>query len=429
MRLLWFERPATSQAWAGAQLWVQKIDLWLNHYLDPSEWLHWASHHVRAVALSGLGLALAIYALSGVTLINPDEIGVVRRFGRPIVPDLGPGLHWHWPWPLESVVRLQPDRVRVVEIGFRSRGGARGPNDLAWSKLHGEEGIEIQPDEAVMITGDGNLVELQASFYYTIAEPRAYLFDLENPEELIRSTGVGVLCETVASRRFPELLTRNRESLQKDVLTKLKQRLQEYGNVGIHLDGMALQDLHPPFDVVPDYHRVTMAMEGRDRQINEAEAEKMRVYSDSRMPGKRAAQVKQNQILQNAAANKHEKIQAAEAGRAAFQARLEARSALSASEEWELLQDTVDAIRGGQEVESALGDYDIRRTQRIRLLTTLTDFRLFWDAVGQALSGREKILIDAERTPGRRQLLLFDPDQLRMPPPVLGPPIQNSMPR
>src|SRR5262249_36749708 len=134
----------------------------------------------------------------------------------------------------------------------------------------------------IMITGDGNLVELQASIGYTVADPQVYLFDVREPDELLRLAGEAVLREVVAGRPFADLLTRYRDSFQKDVLAKLNQRLQEYGNLGIRLEGMALHDLHPPFDVVPDYHRVTMATEARDRQINEAEAEKLRVYSDSR---------------------------------------------------------------------------------------------------------------------------------------------------
>src|SRR5262249_25345805 len=98
MRLLWFDRSASSPIWSGARHRLQTIDLWLNHHLDFNEWLHWASHHLRPVALSVLGLCLALYALSGMTEIGPDEIGVVRRFGRPITPDLNPGLHWRWPW-------------------------------------------------------------------------------------------------------------------------------------------------------------------------------------------------------------------------------------------------------------------------------------------------------------------------------------------
>lgn len=427
MRLLWFKRIASRPAWPGAKLRLQKIDLWLNHNLDASEWLHWASHHAREVALSGLGIALAIYALSGVTQIGPDEVGVVRRFGQATRPDLSPGLHWCWPWPVERVVVIQPDRIRSVEVGFRPLRGANVPLGLAWSSSHGGEGIERRPEEAVMITGDGNLVELQASFRYTIADPQAYLFHAENPDELIRAAGEGVLRETVAGRPFLDLLTRYRQPFQIEVLAKLNERLQEYPDLGIRLHGMDLHDLHPPLEVVQDYHRVTVAMVSRDRQINEAESEKLRVYGDSRLPGKRAAQVKQNQILNNAAADKHQKVQEADSARFAFQVRLTARSALSAQEEWQLLQNTFEAIRGGLDVASAFRDYEFRRSQRIKLLSTLTDFRLFWDAMSQALAGREKILIDADKTPGRRQLLLFDSDQLRVPAPVLSSPDRNPM--
>lgn len=429
MRLMWFQRTVSRPVWAGAKLRLQQVDLWLNHNLDAGEWLHWASHHVRVVALGGLGIVLAIYALSGVTQIGPDEVGVVCRFGRPISPDLAPGLHWCWPWPVEYVVIIKPDRVRTVEVGYRPLPVANAPEALAWSSFHGGEGTERRPQEAVMITGDGNLVELQASFRFTISDPQAYLFHAENPDELIRAAGEGLLRETVAGRTFVDLLTRYRESLPKDVLAKLNERLEEYGNLGVRLLGMDLHDLHPPLEVVPDYHRVTMAMESRERQINESEAEKLRVYSDSRLPGKQAAQVKQNQILKSALADQHQKVQEADAARLAFQSRVQARSALSAQEEWQLLQNTFDAIRGGQDVTSAFRDYESRRSQQIRMLNTLTDFRLFWDAVGQALAGREKILIDADKTPGRRQLLLFDSDQLRVPASLLSPQDRNRLNR
>jgi len=80
-------------------------------------------------------------------------------------------------------------------------------------------------------------------------------------------------------------------------------------------------------------------------------------------------------------------------------------------------------------VTAAFRDYERRRTQRITLLTTLTEFRLFWDALGQALAGREKILVDADKVPGRRQLLLFDPDQMRMPAPMIVPPDRGPLRR
>jgi Cu+-exporting ATPase len=426
MRLLWFGRAAPNPAWADFRLGLRKIDLWLTHHLDPGEWVHWASHHLRPVVLSLLGVLLTIYAVSGVTQIGPDEVGVVRRFGRPRSPNLEPGLHWLWPWPVEHVVRIQPDRVRIVEVGFRSRGGD-GSSKL-WQSSHDDDIIR-EPEEAIMITGDGNLVELQAIFRYSISDPQVYLFDVKEPDTLVRRAGEAALREVVAGRPFLDLLTRYRDSPEKEVLSTLDQRLQDYGNLGVRLEGMALNDLHPPFNVVPDYHRVTVAMEERDRQINEAEAEKLRVYSDSRLPGSRAARVRQDQIQNRAKADTHQTIREAEASKVAFLARLQARSAQSARDEWQLLQETVDAIRGGQQVSAAFRDYERRRAQRIALLMTLTEFRLFWDALGQALAGREKILVDADKMPGRRQLLLFDPEQVRMPAPMIAAPDRGTLRR
>jgi hypothetical protein len=186
--------------------------------------------------------------------------------------------------------------------------------------------------------------------------------------------------------------------------------------------------LHPPPEVVEDYYRVTMAMEARDRQINEAQAEKLRVYEDEkRIPGTRAARMKENRILSQAEADFRQRVRQAEAARAQFLARLQSRDRLSSHDEWQLLHDAVNAVVGGQEVAAAYRDYERRRQQRIAGQKSLTDFRLFWDALGEALAGREKVVIDSDKVPGRRHLLLFDPDQLRAPAPILVPPERGPM--
>src|SRR5207237_6769411 len=107
----------------GWKLSFQKLDRWMERYLDAGEAVHWLGHRWRPVLAGVLLVLLAGYALSGFTVLGPDERGVRRRFGRP-VEDVGPGLTWCWPWPVEDVVRLRPERIRVVEIGFRSTGDA-----------------------------------------------------------------------------------------------------------------------------------------------------------------------------------------------------------------------------------------------------------------------------------------------------------------
>src|SRR5207244_1182173 len=112
MRLLWFERPvavAQHPAWSGIRRSFDQIDHWMEHHLNLDEALHWLSHHGKAVAVAAIGLLLAAYFLSGITVVGPDEVEVVRRFGKPHENPLESGLHWCWPWPVDSVLRVQPD--------------------------------------------------------------------------------------------------------------------------------------------------------------------------------------------------------------------------------------------------------------------------------------------------------------------------------
>ncbi|GIW81088.1 MAG: hypothetical protein KatS3mg105_2895 [Gemmatales bacterium] len=368
MRLLWFERAASNPTWQRLKRWLQTADEWLGR-VDLEEGLHWLSHNLKPVGLVSAVVLPVFWLLLGLTQIGPDEIGIVRRFGRPLPEDLPPGLHWRWPWPIEDVIRIQPNRVRSVEVGFRSGQGV-GTSSGAWSTEH-RDVIQLRPDEAVMITGDGNLIELQAAVRYTIADPRTYVFDIESPDEIIRAAAESVLRETVAQRKFVDLLTAQRGQLQADVLNALDRRCRQYGShgLGIRLTSLSLTDLHPPREVVRAYYQVAQAMEARDRRINEAEAQALRKT--------RSEEASAFQKECQAEAEKYGKIKSAEADRAYFNLRLQSR-------------------------------------------TRLTDFRMFWDAIGGALNGRSKIIIDADKVPGRRQLLIFDPEDLR-PPPVFLP--------
>ncbi len=183
-----------------------------------------------------------------------------------------------------------------------------------------------------MITGDGNLIELQGTLRYTIADPHAYLFESADPDALVRSAAESVLRETVAGRTFGELLTSDRGNFQENALERLRGRCREYGDkgMGIHLEGLDLHDLHPPQDVVAAYHEVTRAMEKRDQLVNEAEEVVLRE--------ERKQQAESVKLVRQAEADRLKTILLAEAQRAAFEARYRARSQLDVAEEWRLFR-------------------------------------------------------------------------------------------
>jgi P-type Cu+ transporter len=419
MRLLWFERASTSPAATRFRTSLRRLDHWMEHHLDAHEFGHFLEHHWRPVLGSLVLLLVVLYGLSGLTQVNADEIAVVRRFGRP-VDDLGPGLYWRWPRPIEDVTRVQPARVHTVEIGFRTSAAPESDSiALAWSSPHASTGFSRMSEEAVMITGDGNLIELQATVRYVISRPRRYLLANVDVDAVVRAVCESALRDTVAGQPFLELLTTHRERFQQEALARIRTRCRQYGILGIELQGLSLHDLHPPQEVVPAYHDVANAMEARDRLVNDAVADATRK--------KRAAQASALRIEREAKASAQETVQQAEAARAAFLARYRMRSQLSLREEWRLLADALAEVWHGRPSASAYRQYEERRSARLVAQSALTDFRLFWDALSQALTGREKMIIDADQVPGRRHLLLMDPDQFRVPVPVLTSPERSRV--
>jgi Cu+-exporting ATPase len=419
MRLLWFERRSPGFERAGKG-WQQLND-WLER-LDFDEALHWLGHHWRPVGAGLAALALLLYAASGLTPVGPDETGVVRRFGRLLPDDLDPGLHWRWPWPVEEVTLVQPDRVRTVEIGFRTTVPGIVAGARAWSSPHGTDGVERVPEEAVMITGDDNLnlVELQGTLCYTITDPRLYLFEFVDPPAVLRGATESVLRELAASRTFANLLTRDRAGLHGEVLKVLRQRIAELGpgGLGIRLEALALHDLHPPQEVVQSYHNVTRAMEAQAERINQARAEAIAAVREQRG--------KSRQTELRAEAAKEHSIRLAEARLAEFRALYRTRSELPLAVEIRLLSETARAVAGGQDVAAAAREYSQQRGELLATQSALTDFRLYWQRLGDALAGRDKVIVDADRVPGRRHLWLAPFEPPRLPP---GAPAERNRER
>jgi regulator of protease activity HflC (stomatin/prohibitin superfamily) len=244
------------------------------------------------------------------------------------------------------------------------------------------------------------------------------LFEVDEPQRIIRSAAESVLRETIAGQRFDALLTNNRDVLQEQVRERLARRLTVYGDkgVGVKLEGVALTDLHPPLEVVSDYHAVTRAMEGKDEKINRANA--------AAIKRKREAEAAAQSTVRQAAADRFSKTKQAEAERDVFLARQHARLHLTMREEGELLCEAFQALQGGLPPSQVQREYEQHRKDRLDRQIALTDFRIYWDALTQVLAGREKVIVDADKVPGKRQLLMFDPDSVRVP--LLSPSSRSS---
>ena len=415
MRLLAFERAATTGAVARVRGAAQAVDGWLGRF-SLDEMLHNLAHRWKSISIGLIAAALVAWLSTCFASVAVDEVGIVQRFGKATV-DLKPGLHVRWPWPVETVARIRPGEVRSVEVGFRSlseeqltkRGGSpRSSGGNTWASGH-SDGITPLTDEAVMITGDGDLVEILATIRYHVSDPRKFLFGVADADALIRSSGEAVLRELVARRRFQEMLTTRRADLERDALGRLRARLDALaeGGIGVALDGFTLHDLHPPPEVVSSYHAVAKAIQERDRAINEAEADALRQ--------KRRAVEEADRVLKRAEAEAHARREAAKADRDAFLAWHAVRDKLAPDEEAMLAAELEKRVKAGATRESVEKEFAALRARTLAERRFLIESRLTMQAVVEVLRSRDKVMVDAPDVPGRRHLFLIDPDLLRMP--------------
>jgi Cu+-exporting ATPase len=413
MRLLWFERSSTSPAWAGLRGRFRDVDNWVSRYLDIDELLHGLEHHWKPALATVLILLVGLYIASGLRVVAPDEVALVRHFGH-VTEELPPGWYWRYPWPVDDVTRVS-QRARSVEVGFREAPGNAGSvGALTWASAHRRE--NRIPDEAMMLTGDGNLVDLLVSVRYKVTDPRVYLFEVKDADEIIRASAESTLRGMVAGKPFFQLLTVERGEFQDEALRRLKAACSRYGShgLGVEFDSIAVVDLHPPSEVVGAYYEVAKAMEWRDQKVNAATERATRKL--------KAAAAEAERIASSARAGYAEKTKQAEGQRDRFIAHQRARRTLTDSQEYRLASRALGALWRGEPEGKVEERWRQERAALVTANAALADFRIYWETFGKALTGRELVLIDADQVRGQRNLMLFDPDQFRMPIPMWVPP-------
>jgi len=245
-----------------------------------------------------------LWIASGIYIVEPDEAGVVQRFGA-YAYTTGPGPHYHLPFPVETVKTPKVSQVRRVEIGFRS--------------VYGRQGESLQnrrvPEESLMLTGDENIVDVQFSVQYQVGNPVDYLFKIAQPDETLKSAAEAAMREVMGKAKIDSVLTSGKLKVQTDTKDLLQYMLDLYDS-GIEVTAVQLQDVHPPHEVVDAFKDVASAREDKSRLINEADA-----YANDILPkarGRAAA------ILNEAAAYKEQTIRQAKGGADRFAALLAA---------------------------------------------------------------------------------------------------------
>ncbi len=207
-------------------------------------------------------VVVVLWLLTGIYIVNADEEGVVRLFGRHYAIS-NPGLSWRPPSPITSLVKVNVKQIRTAEIGFRTTETGLTTRELA---------------EALMLTTDNSIVEAQLVIQYRVGDSRAFVYNVANPEQILHTTAEVALRSIVGRTGFVQSITQ-RAVVEQDTRAFLEELLGNY-NTGIVLSEVKLQVMDPPDEVKDAFQEVTRALEDETRLENQAEA-----YRAEQLPG------------------------------------------------------------------------------------------------------------------------------------------------
>jgi membrane protease subunit HflK len=197
-------------------------------------------------------LIVAIWLASGFYIVDEGRRGIVLRLGKYLETTM-PGPRWHIPYPIETAEIVNVAQVRTVEVGYRGN-----PKNK-------------QPQEALMLTDDENIVDIQFAVQYTLKSPEEYLFNNKNPEDNVLQAAETAIREIVGKSKMDFVLSQGRSEVAARVKVLMQQILDRY-KTGINITTVNLQGAQAPEQVQPAFEDVVRAQQDRERFKNEGQA-------------------------------------------------------------------------------------------------------------------------------------------------------------
>ncbi|MEA1937800.1 MAG: FtsH protease activity modulator HflK [Pseudomonadota bacterium] len=233
----------------------------------------------KRVILLGLILLAALWLLTGIYIVQPNERGVELIFGRWDEQTTGPGIQYNWPAPIGQVITPGVTEIRRLTIGFSETG--RSSSDVS--------------DESLMLTGDENIIDIDFVVTWYIKHESAegsspsgmtpgnagnYLFKIRDPEVIIKRAAESAMREVIGQTPIQEALTVNRAEIE-DKTKKTLQRILDDYETGVAVQKVQLQKVDPPLEVIDAFNDVQRANADKVRLKNEADAYSNRILQEA----------------------------------------------------------------------------------------------------------------------------------------------------
>ena len=219
-----------------------------------------------------------IWIATGFYMVDSGSKGVVQRFGKMNDDVTEPGPRWHLPYPIEKATVVNMEQVRRLEVGYRTMGEGGG-------------GKTKQPREALMLTEDENIIDLQFAVQYNLNNAKYFLFNNRSTDDAVMSAAESAIREVVGKNKLDDLLQKGLA----DTSQRMQMILDNY-KTGVHIISVSLQSAQPPEQVQEAFEDVNRANQDNQRQVNEGQA-----YANDVIPKSRG---KASRLLAEAAGYK-----------------------------------------------------------------------------------------------------------------------------
>jgi membrane protease subunit HflK len=216
---------------------------------------------VRPAAVAAVaGVGFGLWALSGVYIVQPNEQAVVTTFGAYSRSE-GPGIRYHLPTPIERVEKVPVTSLNRIDIG------GVGEADV--------------PEESLMLTGDENIVDLDFSVTWRVADASKYLFTLRDPDVSVKAAAESAMREVVGKSELQPILTTGRGQVQAQTAELMQKTLDSWG-AGISVVEVQIRSANPPQEVAAAFRDVNSAGQDQESARNEANTYRNRVVNEAK---------------------------------------------------------------------------------------------------------------------------------------------------
>lgn len=240
------------------------------------------------IAAGIVAVLVVIWLFNSIYTINLQERGVETTFGKPSDDLSLPGLHFLW-WPIQDVerVNLTQNKTEIGSVTNRTGG----------------------TDDGVMLTADQNIVDVKFAVLWTVQDPKAYLFDVRDPDDMVRAASESAMREVVGRSPAQDIFRSDRAGIQTEV-TQIIQTILDSYKIGVHVDQVTVENVAPPPEVSEAFADVQRAQQDQQKYQEDA-----RNYANTLLGNARGQAAK---IREDAAAYKSRVVQEAEGEAARF---------------------------------------------------------------------------------------------------------------